>query len=329
MCFSHSRTWRARPVYFCLTRIGRLWKKNSKPLGPRTDHGRSTGNEHRATPRGPKSSIAKRIRDIRAKLAVLAAGAPPPPRPPCRSPRHRLRHRLPLQPLKPTRSLPGAGRGPPPPPAPASRRRAWPAVSAALFGAGFLLGPLLDGIHSRVGLQVYGNGALDVGPLHTHVLVPPLLGVLPHRRPAPPGHRREGAAQVQDHRERLDDGDVTALSAELYGAGVPSNVESYALFAGAEFAWLFLDGSWLGFALACLVGTVCPLAYIPLIKLLGCWSYPNADVHLFGEGLVSWTTTCYFVYTPFLANLARWLDARLAAADGGAGAEGDDGAAPS
>ncbi|CAK9198995.1 unnamed protein product [Sphagnum troendelagicum] len=192
----------------------------------------------------------------------------------------------------------------------------WRKVGLYLFGFGFVLGPPLDTIHSRVELQIYDMGALDIAGLHTDIWVFPMLGVfysvvgllqLVLDNWLAPKQQKLTASLDRVGLSFLSLAVLLEVSAELYKAGVPYNVEAYILFALAELNWWLFDNTWWGFALASVVGVGCPLAEVPITKFFGLWHYPNGNFELFGESTVTWVLACYFFYTPFISNLARWL----------------------
>lgn len=192
----------------------------------------------------------------------------------------------------------------------------WGSIVGTLFASGFLTGPLLDGIHSRVGLQVYDLYPIVIGGLQTSLLVPPVLGLfyvvlgllyllLDNRVPG---------QQTTQARARAEDVGKVAmsfgalalmlqLSAILYSAEVPYWQVHLVLAAVGLTNWRMFDYTAQGLVLALVCGVGAPLCELVLLGNWDLWHYPQADMF----GIVSWVVWCYFFYTPAVGNLARCL----------------------
>eukprot|EP00850_Spirogloea_muscicola_P009808 SM000056S17926 [mRNA] locus=s56:152242:154166:- [translate_table: standard] len=210
-----------------------------------------------------------------------------------------------------------------PPQLDSAGRTRWLPVAGALFTIGNVLGPPLDGIHSAVGLQIYDNGAVTLGEaalqLHTNLWVFPLLGVYyasvgllqialdgwlaePGQAPPPPPWPRIA----------LCCGVLALLleaSCQLFTCGLPYPAVFVTLFALGCANWAAFDATWWGFALAITVGLGAPGFEVLIMRYAELWHYPHPDLILWDQGIVSWTSCCYFFYTPFLASLSRKLAA--------------------
>ncbi|KAG2454437.1 hypothetical protein HYH02_001456 [Chlamydomonas schloesseri] len=193
----------------------------------------------------------------------------------------------------------------------------WPAFLGTLANSGFITGTLLDGIHSRMGLQVYDWTPLVLGGLKTSAAVPPLLALfyVVLGSLVPIADNLSPSPETDSIRQRCNETFYVAaafgvlagllqLSATLYDSNVPYWQIHAILGTAALVNWKLFDGTRQGIALALLCGVGAPLAEVVLLQLVPLWHYPRADL---GGVFVSWVFWCYFFYTPALGALARYL----------------------
>ncbi|KAG2431821.1 hypothetical protein HXX76_009315 [Chlamydomonas incerta] len=193
----------------------------------------------------------------------------------------------------------------------------WPAFLGTLANSGFITGTLLDGIHSRMGLQVYDWYPLVLGGLKTSAAVPPLLALfyVVLGSLVPMADNLNPSPETESIRQRCNETFYVAaafgvlagllqLSATLYDSGVPYWQIHAILGPAALLNWKLFDGTKQGIALALLCGLGAPAAEVVLLNFVPLWHYPRADL---GGVFVSWVFWCYFFYTPALGALARYL----------------------
>lgn len=167
---------------------------------------------------------------------------------------------------------------------------------------------------------------INVGPLTTSLLVPPLLatfyvvlGLLSCMADNLAAGSTSHTAAVQ--RPAGSNGSASAMigflaacfgvlalnlyiSASLFDAQVPPSQILTVLAALAAGNWYLFDRTGHGVALSVLCGLGAPAAELVLMSLTGCWHYSRPDL---GGVFVSWVPLCYAFYVPAVSNLARYL----------------------
>lgn len=164
---------------------------------------------------------------------------------------------------------------------------------------------------------MYDLAPVQLGPLATSALVPPLLGtfyvVLGFLTCAAdnltPGPATAAAKQ------RAESDLFVALSFGVLAAALTCSAVLYesqwhpgqifAMLAGISAVnWAMFDRTRQGLVLAAVCGLGAPAAEVVLMAVSHCWHYSKPDV---GGVFVSWVPLCYFFYTPAVSNLARYL----------------------
>ena len=211
---------------------------------------------------------------------------------------------------------------------------------------GSTAGPLVDAIHNQA-LLTYKVLPVSIGPVHTSILIPPLLAVaylmlgsiLPKLSKAIVGPRTLSgnvSADTRDAESTSRRGRTAGLAVAstvaiikaselLLLSSVPSEISFAILLTACICQWLALDGAWSSLALALVAAIGGPLAELPLMAL-GCWSYDAPDYfplqYLLGAdygpnglpgstwaGLNLITAPCYFAVTTDAIALGRWFRA--------------------
>ncbi|XRB17011.1 hypothetical protein RI054_14g68560 [Pseudoscourfieldia marina] len=212
--------------------------------------------------------------------------------------------------------------------------------SAAVYGLapfGAVVGPVVDGLHNQT-LLTYELMPVILGPLHTSLVVPPLLalaypllgGVLPFALDtilpsAASTPRTGGPAKALRERPAVSAALAVATTAALVrsSAVLPDMVGRehtlLPLCGLAVLQWALLDGSLSALGLACAAALLGPLAELPLVSI-GWWQYlPQATDYLpFGAdaqwaALPAVTAPCYFAVTTDAIAVGRLLRSRALA----------------